>query len=205
MATSHYTDLFTARLTPAAQRVLDVASRLFYDQGIHAVGVDTIAAEAGITKKTIYDRFRSKDNLVALYLHRRDHAFREWMRSWAVEHPDPVPLLATFDASRAWMDRYGPRGCAFVNASGELGDPEHPAHRITRDHKTWLRSYLHDLAVDAGLDDPDTLAAQLLTLHEGATVLYSVGADPDAPQTARLAAATLLARGTNGPTAGLNA
>ena len=193
MATSDSTELFTSRLTPAAQRVLDVASQLFYERGIHAVGVDTIAKAAGITKKTIYDRFRSKDNLIALYLHRRDQAYRRWMCDWAVEHPDTPPLLGTFDAMHAWITRYGPRGCAFVNASGELADPEHPAHHITRDHKTWLRGYLHDLAADALHHDPETVAAQLLTLHEGATVLYSVGADPAAPQTARDAAATLLA------------
>ena len=61
-----------AVLTPAAARVLEVASRLFYERGIHAVGVDAIAEAAGVTKKTIYDRFRSKDNLIAAYLERRD-------------------------------------------------------------------------------------------------------------------------------------
>ena len=192
MATIDYTELLTSRLTPAAQRVLDVASQLFYERGIHAVGVDTIAEAAGITKKTIYDRFRSKDNLIALYLHRRDQAYRRWMGDWVGERPETPPLLGTFDAMSAWLARHGTRGCAFVNASGELADPEHPAHRITRDHKAWLRGYLHDLAADARLNHPEALAAQLLTLHEGATVLYSVGADPSAAETARDAAATLL-------------
>jgi len=195
MDTSDYTDLFTSRLTPAAQRVLDVASELFYERGIHAVGVDTIAAAAEVTKKTIYDRFRSKDNLIALYLHRRDQAYRRWMADWAVEHPRTPPILGTFDAMSAWMTRYGKRGCAFVNASGEIADPEHPARQVTREHKAWLRGHLHDLATDAGHDDPGTLAAQLLSLHEGATVLYSVGADLTAPQTSRDAAAVLLAHG----------
>jgi len=183
----------TATLTPAAARVLDVASRLFYDRGIRAVGVDTIAAAAEVTKKTIYDQFRSKDALITAYLQRRDRWYRDWVTSWITEHPDTDPLLAVFDGLGRWMSEVGPRGCAFVNAFAELSDPVHPAHRIARDHKAWLRDYLAELAAGAGHPDPTTLAARLLTLHEGAIVLYSAGADPAAADTARGAAAALLA------------
>ncbi len=179
-------------MTPAAARVLDVASRLFYDRGIRAVGVDTIAATAQVTKKTIYDQFRSKDALITAYLERRDRWYRDWVTDWITKNPDTDPLLAVFDALGHWMDEVGPRGCAFVNAYAELADPDHPAHRIARDHKTWLRDYLAELATGAGQPDPTTLAARLLTLHEGAIVLYSAGADPTAADTARGAAAALL-------------
>ena len=176
--------------------MLDVASRLFYERGIHAVGVDTLAAEARVTKKTIYDRFRSKDNLISAYLERRDQRYRQFLLDWQVDHPDIVPLLGVFDALGAWMAEHGPRGCAFVNAYAELADPDHPAHRIAREHKAWLREHLTELAARAGHDRPDDLAGQLLALHEGATVLQSAGADPRATVTARTAAATLIAHGS---------
>jgi len=171
--------------------VLDVASQLFYDRGIHAVGVDTIAETAQVTKKTIYDRFRSKDNLISAYLERRDQQYRQWLTDWVTEHSDTEALLSVFDGLQAWMSERGPRGCAFVNAYGELADPGHPAHRIARDQKAWLRDYLQELATAADHDRPAALAGQLLALHEGAIVLYSAGADPHAATTAREAAAVL--------------
>jgi len=115
--------------------VLDVASRLFYDRGIRAVGVDTIAAAAEVTKKTIYDQFRSKDALITAYLERRDRWYRDWVTHWISEHPDTDPLLAVFDALGHWMYEVGPRGCAFVNAYAELADPDHPAHRECPHHR----------------------------------------------------------------------
>lgn len=196
MASNDYTGLYTSALTPAASRVLDVASRLFYDRGIRAVGVDTIAEVAQVTKKTIYDRFRSKDNLITAYLERRDQHYRSWLTSWISEHPDADPLLGVFDALNQWMAEHGPRGCAFVNAYAELSDPDHPAHRIAREQKAWLRGHLADLASSGGHNRPNEIAGQLLTLHEGATVLYSAGADHQAAATARSAAQTLLRHNT---------
>lgn len=192
MASSDYTGRFTSALTPAATRVLEVASQLFYDRGIHAVGVDAIAEAAQVTKKTIYDRFRSKENLIAAYLQRRDQQYRQWLTDWISQHPDTEPLLALFDALQGWMSERGPRGCAFVNAYAELADRDHSAHRIARDQKSWLRDYLQELASAAGHDRPADLAGQLLALHEGAIVLFSAGADPGAATTAREAATVLL-------------
>lgn len=191
MASGNPTGRYTS-LTPAAARVLDVASQLFYDHGIHAVGVDSIAEAAQVTKKTIYDRFRSKDNLITAYLERRDQQYRQWVIDRVAEHPDTEPLLAVFDALSAWMRDRGPRGCAFVNAYGEIADPDHPAHRIAREQKAWLRAYLEELATDAGHARPAEIAGQLLTLHEGATVLFSAGADPQAAEIARRTAAALI-------------
>ena len=181
--------------TPAAARVLDVASQLFYERGIRAVGVDGIAAAAGVTKKTIYDQFGSKDALITAYLEDRDRQYRGWLTDWVDAHPDTEPLLAVFDALGRWMNDVGPRGCAFVNAYAELSDPEHAAHRIARDQKAWLRAYLAELAADAGHHGSPQLAARLLTLHEGATVMFSAGADPDAADVAGSAAAALLTAG----------
>ncbi|MGW3467797.1 TetR/AcrR family transcriptional regulator [Saccharopolyspora sp. NPDC000995] len=101
---------------------LPLAAELFYRQGIHAVGVEAIAAGAGVTKKTLYARFGSKDQLVTAYLVERDQRWRVWLQRWVTESAGPPreKLLAVFDALDAWMDRADFRGCGFVNA---LADP----------------------------------------------------------------------------------
>lgn len=185
------------QLTPAGRRILDTAAGLFYDQGLHAVGVDTISRAAGVTKKTLYDRFGSKDELIAAYLRERDERWRDRLTRTVegVTHPR-ARLLATFDALGAWMRAENPRGCAFVNAVAELPDPAHPGHRVAIEQKEWLLRYLTGLASDAGLPRPRTLARRLLLLHEGATIAYGTGLVPGAAKEARAAAETLLGGGT---------
>lgn len=161
-------------LTPGARAVLDAASRLFYERGISAVGVDAVAQEAGVTKKTIYDRFKSKSALVRAYLAERDERYRRWSESWIAEHPETSPLVAVFDALEAWLNTHSAKGCAFVHAHAELlNEPDHPGHDVIRDQKHWLHQKLRTLAQEAGSGDPQRLAVQLLALHEGATVLHS--------------------------------
>lgn len=183
-------------LTPAGRRVLDAAGDLFYREGIHAVGVDALAAAAGVTKKTLYDRFGSKDRLVATYLRARDERWRAWLTGDVTAHARTprARLLRTFDALEGWMRRVGPRGCAFVNALAELPDPDHPARAVIADQKRWLRDYLTELAADTDAADPHGLAEQLLLLHEGATVARATGIPGDPIARAKEAAATLLDR-----------
>ncbi|ATL82086.1 TetR/AcrR family transcriptional regulator [Streptomyces malaysiensis] len=167
-------------LTPAARRVLDTAAELFYGQGINAVGVDLIAKRAGVTKKTLYDRFGSKETLVAAYLRERDERWRAWLTAEVGKSPPADRALATFDALAEWVRRENPRGCGFVNAAAELPDAAHPARQVIADQKHWLRGYLRELCEQAGVAAPDELADELLLLHEGATVLngLSVVTDP---------------------------
>ena len=182
------------RLTPAGRRVLDAASRLFYDEGLHAVGVDAVARAAGVTKKTLYDCFGSKDELIAAYLRARDERWRERLTRTVAERAGGPRdrLMATFDALGDWMRAESPRGCAFVNAFAELPDGGHPGHRLAADQKTWLLGYLTELATEAGAADPETLGRRLLLLHEGATVAYATGVVPDAAAQARTVAEILL-------------
>ena len=203
-----YTDLYTApilpcmdtaaqerSLTPAARAILDSASRLFYEQGINSVGVDTVSADAGVTKKTLYDQFGSKAALVVRYLSERDERYRTWVadRLAQVSGDGDEKVLAVFDALQAWMDEFSPLGCAFVNAHSELvGAPDHPAHAVIRDGKLWIRDLFVDLTREAGHTDPQALSLQLLTLIEGATVLRSLSDLREAVAQARVAAATLL-------------
>lgn len=179
---------------PAAERVLRAASELFYREGIRAVGVDAIAAEAGVTKKTLYEKFGSKDDLVAAYLRDRDVRWREWLRGVVEGCSGPKErLLATFDGLEGWMEREGPRGCGFVNAYAEFADPNHPARGAVLEQKQWLREYLREFASRAGAGDPEDIARKLLMLHEGATIAYSLGMDPGAAQRSKQAALAMLA------------
>ncbi|OZM73637.1 TetR family transcriptional regulator [Amycolatopsis antarctica] len=184
-----------ASLTPAAERILRVAAELFYDNGIHAVGVELIASTAGVTKKTLYDRFGSKDTLVGMYLTRRDENWREHVRH-TVERgtrvaPARRPLLV-FDALEQWMAERTPRGCAFVNAHAELPDGDHPGRQAIAAQKRWMLDYLRDLVREAGLRNPRKLAGALLLLLEGATVTAPIGVLPDAVAAARELAKGLL-------------
>jgi len=182
-------------LTPAGERILAAASTLFYEQGIRTVGVDTIADAAEVTKKTLYDRFGSKDRLIAAYLERRNrewHAFLdEQLAARRPATPEEV-ILALFAALTDWLA--GSRnGCGFINASVELAAPDHPAMPVIVGQKQWMRSEFEAQARLAGFSDPEELADRLLLLHEGALVSYRVAAMEHASEVAGRAAADLLA------------
>lgn len=192
------------RLTPAGERILAAASELFYTRGIGAVGVELVAEAAGVTKKTLYDRFGSKARLVAAYLRARDERWRAFLAGYVDEHggADPTArLLAVFDGLAEWQRRENPlpRGCGFVNASAELTDPHHPGREAIAEQKWWIGAYLTELAAAAGVPDPDGLARQLMLLHEGAYVAHGLGLDPDAAGTARTAAAAVLTAARRDP------
>ncbi|MCE7080209.1 TetR/AcrR family transcriptional regulator [Streptomyces sp. ST2-7A] len=174
-------------MTPAGRRILAAAEELFYNRGITAVGVDLIAERSGVTKRTLYNRFGSKDHLVAVYLAERDQHWRALVRQAveACEQPADA-VLAPFDVLRTWTDTHT-RGCAFVNALAELPDPDHPARRIAVDQKLWLLNLFEELAAEAGCSDPATLATRLLLLHEGAltTQPLRIGTLPESIDLAR--------------------
>ncbi len=180
-------------LTPGARRILEVASALFYERGIHAVGVDTIAAESGVTKRTLYDRFGSKDGLVLAYLAERDRRWRDRVvGALDAAPPDPVSRVdAVFAVLAAWTADTV-RGCSFVNATAEFPDPDHPVRALIREEKQWLRERFLDVLAGGGVSDAPSLAATLLLLHEGAFVVLSAGQDPDAVPAARRAARALV-------------
>ncbi|MFC8434450.1 TetR/AcrR family transcriptional regulator [Streptomyces sp. NPDC057253] len=167
-------------MTLGARRALAAASRLFYERGIHAVGVDLIAAEAGVTKKTLYDRFGSKEQIVVEYLADRDERWRAYVlaRLERVEAPAPAERVrAVFDASRAWMDDHSPKGCGMVNAHAEISDPAHPAYAIIIGQKQWMLRLFTDLAPEH--------ARTLMLLHEGALVAHGLRVFPDPIEQAR--------------------
>ncbi|MGW3647948.1 TetR/AcrR family transcriptional regulator [Streptomyces sp. NPDC000878] len=176
-------------------RILETASRLFYGLGIRAVGVELIAEEAGVTKKTLYDRFGSKDDLILAYLRARDGLWRSTLVKYVNETDGPpeAKLLATFGALHDWMRERNPRGCAFVNAHVELPS-DHPGQEIAREQKAWMLAYMEDLAAEAGIRSPDALAAQLLILHDGACIANSMGSVDEAARRAEEMATVLIER-----------
>ncbi|MEV6544568.1 TetR/AcrR family transcriptional regulator [Streptomyces sp. NPDC051665] len=174
-------------MTPAGRRIVAAAEELFYNRGITAVGVDLIAEHSGVTKRTLYNQFGSKDHLVAAYLTGRDQRWRSVVRAAVDASDTPVEAVtAPFEALRTWSET-NTRGCAFINALAELPDPAHPAHHIAANQKLWLLNLFKELAATAGCSHPTTLATQLLVLHEGALATQPLPLDtlPEATALAR--------------------
>lgn len=183
-------------LTPGARRVLDAASDLFYERGIHAVGVDTIAAAAGVTKKTLYDRFGSKEALVVSYLQHRDARWRDHVAVHLAQVPEPGParVLAIFDAAISWVPDHSTKGCSAINARAEIDGPGDAPLVLAeaRREKEWLLAVFAELCGEAGFHDPDRLAETLMLLYEGAIVTVGMGTFAEPFATARDSARRLL-------------
>lgn len=179
--------------TPAGERILDTAVGLFYAHGIRAIGVDVIADEAGTTKKTLYDRFGSKDELVAAYLRRRRDRWLEFFDPWleGSARTGETRVLDVYDAAEAWSAEHD-RGCAFVNAHAEIGGLDHPGNAVILEDKVSMRELFVGMLREAGRDDADEIGGQLHLLYEGAIVAQTVAGRPDAFETARGAARMLL-------------
>jgi AcrR family transcriptional regulator len=188
--------------TPAGEKILVTAAELFYERGIRGVGVDLIADQAGVTKKTLYDRFGSKDALVAAYLTRRHERWVAWFterlaaRDAAGLAPGLAPgagqVLATLEIAEEWADANA-RGCAFVNAHAEIGGTGHPGNAVILTDKQYMLGVFTGLLRDAGHPDTERLGAQIHLLYEGAMVAHTTRAQPAAFATARAAARALLA------------
>jgi len=168
------------------ERILETADRLFYREGIRVVGVDTVAAKIGISKRTLYNYFPSKDDLIVAYLSRRLRPIE------ASDMPPAEQILDDFDRLERAMRRDGYRGCPFVNAVAELADPTHAAHQIAVAHKEKRRTLFRKLLIQLEVANPDSLAIQLMILGEGAVAQALVHGDPKMARAAREAARVLL-------------
>ncbi len=171
--------------TPA-ERILAAADKLFYTQGIRTIGVDAVAAEANVSKRTLYNHYPSKDALIAAYLAAR---FRHVPPSDA---PAVEQILGVFDRLERVFGTPAFRGCPFVNAVAELGDAKHAAagiaNRFKEERRQWFKAQLERLKAK----NPEALATQLQILTDGAIATALVRGDPAYARAARAAAATLL-------------
>jgi AcrR family transcriptional regulator len=168
------------------ERILVTADRLFYLQGIRAVGVDTIAAEIGISKRTLYNHFPSKDALISAYLTRRFVQPRPSDKS-------PVEqILGTFDSLERRFSSKDFRGCPFVNAVAELGSDDKAVKKIATAFKESRRVWFRDLLIALDVADAEGLATQLALLVDGSIAQDLVRDDPAMARAAKQAARVLL-------------
>ncbi|MET1037086.1 MAG: TetR/AcrR family transcriptional regulator [Aeromicrobium sp.] len=191
------TTITQPRMTPTAVRILDTAEGLFYEHGIRAIGVERIADEAATTKKTIYDRFGSKDGLISAYLRQRCARWQAYVTEHLAENrPDPGEerVLAVLDALDRWMTGRS-RGCGFINAYAELAGTGHEALPIIEAEKHWTRDQYIGLLAEMGVPDADRRGRELALVHEGVVVQLTAGAQPDAMDDARALARRLVRDG----------
>lgn len=180
--------------TQMREYILDVASELFSRRGINATSVDTIVAEAGIAKVTLYKYFKSKEQLIVEYL--RDYDSRLWKKLSEVSRKDGAPpsaeLLALVDAIMEWIADPEFKGFAFINASVEFPQTESPVHQTSIEFAQTLRHALADLARRSGIRNADALALQLALVIEGTAITERTQPGSGAVEHARELAKTLI-------------
>ncbi|MVA97183.1 TetR family transcriptional regulator [Nitratireductor sp. CAU 1489] len=180
---------------PTRERIVQAATKLFYGEGIRAVSVDAVAAKAGVTKRTLYYHFASKDDLIAAYLEGRDQpnlaTFRRWFEETEGSLADKVRGIFTALARSA--RKPGWKGCGFLRTAAELAAmPGHPALRIGAAHKKKFEAWLAEMFADDGVPEPDRLARRIVLLLDGSFAVVLLHRDPDYMEEAGVAASTLV-------------
>ncbi len=176
------------------EHLIDTAITLFCEHGYHATGIDRILETAGVSKKTMYLYFRSKEELIYAALQKYDSVFRNnFMRSVEEQASSPKDkLLAIFDVAGVWFSDNNFFGCMFINAVGEYSESESPIREISRQFKQQMRTYVVSLAEEANMDNHALLADELCLLLEGAIVTAQVSQSPAAALTAKKIAERLI-------------
>ncbi|MFF3484505.1 TetR/AcrR family transcriptional regulator [Streptomyces sp. NPDC002701] len=153
----------------ARSRLLNTATRIFYAEGIHSVGVDRIIAEAQVTRATLYRHFTGKEELVLAYLDQADRAIRAQVAAAQASEESAGDRIRAVSRSIAEGIRSpGFRGCAFLNAVAEYPDPAHPIHRAVLAHRAWFLDTVTELLADAGHAPADAAGRHLVMLRDGA-------------------------------------
>ncbi len=181
--------------TDVRDKLLETAEDLIYRNGINATGMDLLVKTSGVSRKSIYKYFGTKDELVAEVLRQRDERWMNWFRNEVrkVETPE-AQLLQMFSVLKGWFESDGFRGCAFINTAGETGDPQDPVRQVAREHKEKLLEFVLGICQQIGTVDADALARQLLVLIDGAITVAHVLGDNNSADTARQVAQTLLSK-----------
>jgi AcrR family transcriptional regulator len=192
----------SARTTPgkleklegsAHDRLLAAANELFYEEGVHTVGIERVIERAGVAKASLYSAFGSKEELVRAYLQMRAERRQRRISERLARHDDPRDrILAVFDVMGDLAAEPTYRGCAFMNASVEGPRAESKVTRVCAASRAWTLGLFTELARDAGARDPERLAEQLVVLYDGATVGAAMDRNPAAVRTARAMAEALL-------------
>lgn len=176
----------------ARDRLLAAADELFYNEGVHSVGIDRIIERAGVAKASLYNTFGSKDELITAYLEARNVARQARITTKLTRFETPRDkILGIFDILGELFAEPTFRGCAFQRATAEsTGGPG--VTEVVASSRGWVRDKFAELARDAGAAHPETLAEQLVLLYDGATTAAQLDHRTSAAATARAVAALLL-------------
>jgi AcrR family transcriptional regulator len=180
---------------PTRERIISAASTLFYNDGIRGVSVDAVAEKAGVTKRTLYYHFRSKDDLVEAYLAGRDQPNLALFRKWFAEADGGLPAKVEAIFRNLARSARHPKwkGCGFLRTSAELANmPGHPAMKIGAAHKKKFEQWLRGTFAAEGIADPLRLARQILLLLDGSFAVVLLHRDPSYMETAGEAARALI-------------
>jgi AcrR family transcriptional regulator len=185
-------------------RIAAAAAAQFHEHGITSTGVDALSRAAGISKRTLYERFGSKDGvIVAAYASLDLPVYRMFTERAEAETDNPRGQLeALFAHLEVMVGMPEFRGCPFANAAAELADPDHPAHAVVRAHKERIRVWMRDRVAAAGARDPEALSRQLMLVFAGAQSQALVERSARPAADARLLVAELLDEAVRSPTRG---
>jgi AcrR family transcriptional regulator len=169
--------------TTPKEKLFQTAARLFYQHGYRAVGVDTIAAESGVGKMTLYRHYPSKDDLIVAFLRDSNEEFWEYFEQStkaAVTARDKIQVF--FEALQGYVTSPMCYGCPFINLAAEYPEVDYAGHQVAREHKETVRARFHQLAMEAGARQPGALANGLVLLMDGAYMAARMfGPSPDNP------------------------
>lgn len=181
-------------MTTKRQILIDTAIKLFGQHGFHGTGIDRIAEVAGVSKKTMYHHFRSKEELILAALRHHDGLFRNFFMKNVENTASGATdrLLGIFDVAHVWFSSNDFYGCMFINAIGEYSGRETEIREACRDFKRQMTSFIEELAIEAHLTNPAAIAQTLALLLEGSIVTSQVAGSPDSAKTARSAAEILI-------------
>lgn len=186
-----------SKKSDARQRIIETAERLFYAEGIRAVGIDRIIAEAEVAKMTLYNHFHSKDDLILAVVQYREVKFDAMFAKSMARHRKAGrgPVDSFFGALKDWFKSRGFRGCMFINTCAELADDQHPASRFAADHKTRFHAMLSQVLEDEfGATVAKAVGPAAALLVEGSIVVAVMQRRRDAADVARKAVGELIVR-----------
>ena len=177
------------------EHLIETALELFSRNGFHGVGIDTILNKSGVAERTLYNHFKSKDELILAVLRHYDERFRNFfMRTVERQAGNPKDrLLAVFDVAEKWFDQKNFYGCIFVGATNEYPENGTAIRNTCREFKGLMLAYIKELAKEAKVKQPGQLAVQLLLLFEGAITMAQINNSPLSAKQAKSAAKVLIA------------
>ena len=178
----------------AKEKILATAVQLFYSRGINNVGIDEIIKVSGVAKMSLYNHFKSKDDLIVAFLERINSQWFQWIKD-SVEKQETKPeqrLLLFFDVLEEWFQTLEFRGCPFINTTAEISDAEHIAYKCALDFKQGLLDYIQELVKLSGYIDTNGLSSQILLLVDGAIIRAAMTKQAGSAKLAKQACISIL-------------